>query len=156
MSKDHDTGCDRRQFLCAAVRGAVACTVAGAAPFSAGCASIPRADATLIERRTLAVEVSAFEEGDGLLVHHSTLDDPVYVHRTNRAEDGGDFTAVLTTCTHRGCRAEPTGTRIVCPCHGSQFARDGQLLEGPADEPLVEFRTDVDHGTLLIRLDDEV
>ncbi len=42
------------------------------------------------------------------------------------------------TCTHLGCivrfdRGEQTWT---CPCHGSRFAIDGTVLDGPAVEPL--------------------
>ena len=50
-----------------------------------------------------------------------------------RADDG-TLTAVSPICTHLGCqvsfnRAERSWD---CPCHGSRFATDGSVLQGPA------------------------
>jgi Rieske Fe-S protein len=53
-------------------------------------------------------------------------------------DDGGTAHAVSATCTHLGCivafnDAERTWE---CPCHGSRFDVDGQVLQGPATRPL--------------------
>jgi glycine/D-amino acid oxidase-like deaminating enzyme/nitrite reductase/ring-hydroxylating ferredoxin subunit len=42
------------------------------------------------------------------------------------------------TCTHLGCIVHWNSTEQCwdCPCHGSQFAPDGQVLNGPAIRPL--------------------
>ena len=53
-------------------------------------------------------------------------------------EDDGRLQAVSARCTHLGClvgwnRADRTWE---CPCHGSRFAKDGTLLQGPATKPL--------------------
>jgi glycine/D-amino acid oxidase-like deaminating enzyme/nitrite reductase/ring-hydroxylating ferredoxin subunit len=42
------------------------------------------------------------------------------------------------TCTHLGCLVHWNGFERCwdCPCHGSQFAPDGKVLNGPAVQPL--------------------
>ncbi|WP_371663203.1 FAD-dependent oxidoreductase [Streptomyces sp. NBC_00280] len=56
------------------------------------------------------------------------------VHR----DENGQLHAVSARCTHLGCivafnRAEQAWE---CPCHGSRFTPDGQILQGPAVQPL--------------------
>jgi Rieske Fe-S protein len=50
----------------------------------------------------------------------------------------GELSAVSATCTHLGCRVHWNALEESwdCPCHGSRFAPDGRVLEGPALEPL--------------------
>jgi len=54
-----------------------------------------------------------------------------------RAEDG-TLHAVSLRCTHLGClvRFNAAERSWDCPCHGSRFALDGSVLEGPAVQPL--------------------
>ena len=51
---------------------------------------------------------------------------------------GGELFAVSPVCTHLGCKVHwnSVETSWDCPCHGSRFAPDGTLLEGPALVPL--------------------
>ena len=49
-------------------------------------------------------------------------------------DESGELVAVSPRCTHLGCqvnwnRAERSGD---CPCHGSRFSPDGEVLHGPA------------------------
>jgi len=44
--------------------------------------------------------------------------------------------AISTVCTHLGCIVRPTANGFECPCHGSRFAADGSVLQGPAPQPL--------------------
>jgi cytochrome b6-f complex iron-sulfur subunit len=49
--------------------------------------------------------------------------------------------ALYKACTHLDCMFDwnPQESKFICPCHGSQFARDGQLLTGPAPRSLDHF-----------------
>lgn len=50
---------------------------------------------------------------------------------------GGSFAAFSTVCPHQGCAvAAVEGATIVCPCHGSRFALDGSVEQGPATSGL--------------------
>lgn len=52
--------------------------------------------------------------------------------------------AESAVCTHLGCltRPNPNEDGFFCPCHGSRFALDGRVLDGPAPRPLEHFRVD--------------
>ena len=63
-----------------------------------------------------------------------------------------NITAFSPKCTHLGCAYHWANAdrRFVCPCHGSQFGIDGQVLHGPATRPLDRYETKVEAGELLI------
>ncbi|NUS74563.1 MAG: FAD-dependent oxidoreductase [Corynebacteriales bacterium] len=60
--------------------------------------------------------------------------DKVAVYTDNQ----GESHAVSATCTHLGCTVEFNEADITwdCPCHGSRFAADGTVIQGPANEDL--------------------
>jgi nitrite reductase/ring-hydroxylating ferredoxin subunit len=64
----------------------------------------------------------------------------------------GLFHAFDDTCTHMGCSlagGDLEGTTVICPCHGSEFdVRSGEVLQGPAREPVETYETRVEGGSL--------
>lgn len=65
---------------------------------------------------------------------------------------GDEFAAVSPVCTHRQCIVDVSGTRVVCPCHGSEYDRTGRVLAGPAERPLTRYPVErKPAGELVIR-----
>ena len=52
--------------------------------------------------------------------------------------------AISLTCTHQGCSVNKAvmanGEGFVCPCHGATYDGDGQVVSGPAQENLAQFK----------------
>jgi glycine/D-amino acid oxidase-like deaminating enzyme/nitrite reductase/ring-hydroxylating ferredoxin subunit len=78
--------------------------------------------------------VSEIAPGDGAILRRGT--ERIAVHR----DDAGGVHAVSARCTHLGCLVRFNGAERSwdCPCHGSRFAVDGAVLEGPAVAPLAQ------------------
>jgi cytochrome b6-f complex iron-sulfur subunit len=72
----------------------------------------------------------------------------VYIVRTEQG-----FFAESAICTHLGCitKWNPIDGLIECPCHGSRFKRDGEVVRGPAPRPLPHMAIHLmPDGTLLV------
>jgi cytochrome b6-f complex iron-sulfur subunit len=50
------------------------------------------------------------------------------------------FSALSLVCPHLGCTVEPQPEGFSCPCHGSRFGLQGQLVRGPASQALTVLR----------------
>jgi Rieske Fe-S protein len=62
------------------------------------------------------------------------------------ARDASGVYAMTTTCTHAGCDLSGgvASDQITCPCHGSVFDANGNVLSGPAPSPLVHYAVAID------------
>lgn len=139
------SACDRRAFVgrCAAV---------ALAPLLAGCASLVLRPVTPIDGRIelpLRMYPELAEPGGSLRLQPAGSDEPLYV----LVLEDGSVAALSPTCTHLGCTVEISGPRLVCPCHGSTYDRDGRVLQGPAERSLTRFRVDrTTDATIIIHL----
>ncbi|HEU4403057.1 MAG TPA: Rieske 2Fe-2S domain-containing protein, partial [Candidatus Polarisedimenticolia bacterium] len=89
----------------------------------------------------------------------SPLDYPDGTLRVNKEQKAdivggaGGVYALSAVCTHLGCitRFRADEKVIACPCHGSRFDLEGNVVHGPAPRPLpwLEVRTDPS-GILLV------
>jgi glycine/D-amino acid oxidase-like deaminating enzyme/nitrite reductase/ring-hydroxylating ferredoxin subunit len=78
--------------------------------------------------------VADLETGEGRVARID--DELVAVHRA----DDGRLRAVSAVCTHLGCIVSwnPAERSWDCPCHGSRFAPDGRVIQGPAVADLAD------------------
>ena len=75
-------------------------------------------------------------------------EDPVYL----LALDGGGFAAVSSICTHRACTVDLGGPGLACPCHGSEYDREGKVVKGPASRALTRYAIRVSGDELVIEV----
>jgi len=64
-----------------------------------------------------------------------------------------ELIAVNPTCTHAGCTVEwqANGKKFICPCHGTEFAKDGKVLLGMATEPLKTYQVKIKDNSVLVQ-----
>ncbi|MDF1563644.1 MAG: ubiquinol-cytochrome c reductase iron-sulfur subunit [Deltaproteobacteria bacterium] len=54
--------------------------------------------------------------------------------------EGDSFMAISTVCTHLGCTVKATEIGFDCPCHGSSYDSEGNVVAGPAPKALSWYR----------------
>ena len=66
----------------------------------------------------------------------------------------GAYRAFSNVCTHAGCGVDRfERSRMICPCHGSEYDTSGVNVEGPAPEPLRRLALMFDSGLRVIRIE---
>jgi Rieske Fe-S protein len=63
------------------------------------------------------------------------------------------FRALSVECPHSGCAvSNVSGSKLVCPCHGSEFDSSGRRLAGPAPTGLTELTSTFDAESRTLRV----
>ena len=133
----------RREFVERSVGAILGASLLGA------CASlvtrtITPVDGTLRLALTHYPELTA--EGGSLKVLPKGAEDPIYVLALGNRR----FAALSPICTHLGCTVEIEEGRLACPCHGSNYDREGRVLRGPAERPLDRYRAELTSDDVLV------
>lgn len=128
--------------------GAVSVTVAGAAGLSAcggdAAETVQSAASEAAGAVSDAVAAADVPVGGGVVL------EPAKTVITQPSD--GEYKAFTAVCTHQGCLVTKVENgRIVCPCHGSAFdAATGEVLQGPATQPLAEKTVTLDGDSLSV------
>ena len=142
MSRPDGTSLDRREFVTTC-----ACLLAGG--LVSACASLAARPVPITDGRirlALAEHPELTRPGGSLKILPQGATDALYVLRL----DDGQFAVISPICTHQGCTVDIQGPRLVCPCHGSTYDREGRVLRGPAQRSLARFTATVSDGALVV------
>lgn len=61
--------------------------------------------------------------------------------------------AVSRRCTHQGCTVNlpsAPGANLTCPCHGSVFTTQGQVVSGPAQSNLTAYPAVIEGNEVVV------
>ncbi len=115
-----------------------------------GCAAAPVFRGALSGGRLAIPRASLVrdeEDLEVLVVRVADATDPILLVRRGP----GAFVALSARCTHQGCHVRPSRGFLVCPCHGSTFGSDGEVVRGPAQAPLARYPVEVtDRGIEIV------
>ncbi|OFY68791.1 MAG: hypothetical protein A3G23_03085 [Bacteroidetes bacterium RIFCSPLOWO2_12_FULL_37_12] len=109
------------------------------ATFLSGCAGINYIQGVDFKNKT-GITLNEFKIQSFVVLENAHFRKPVLIYKKSDAE----FTSVSLRCTHKGCELDPSGNKLVCPCHGSEFSFEGKVLNPPAKDDLQKFQTSFD------------
>ncbi len=68
--------------------------------------------------------------------------------------ENNNLSALNPTCTHQQCTVEwrQSSSSLYCPCHGSEFATDGTVIQGPAEQPLSSYAVQEEGSSVLVKV----
>ena len=150
----------RREFFLQSVKAALLASSAGAlvaflescsnpsGPNGGGGPSLQTIQTTATNNViSLTIDSSSPLSGVGTAALVEYQNGPVLVARTSQTA----FVALTAICTHQGCTISSysNGT-YTCPCHGSQFDVNGNVVRGPASRSLVKYATSFANNVLTI------
>lgn len=134
------------------------CKGMAAAPFlpvmtvlgTIGCAAVPVYHGALVDGRIAVLRKEldrTHHKSKVFVVQISELEYPIFIVQ----QRANTYHALSVRCTHQGCRVRPSRNSFVCPCHGSTFDFEGNVIHGPAKAPLQRFEVEVTaHGIEVI------
>lgn len=144
---DQKTQVSRRAFLTCAAAGTAGTALGGLL----GCAAALTYPATVVNGQ-IFLSRSELEQLAGanrpVVVKAPNFPDPVLLIPV----DEKTFRAVSARCTHLGCHVRSAKNFLVCPCHGSTFDLEGEVVRGPAQRALTTYPVEINGDRIKIIL----
>lgn len=146
-----DEGCSRRALL----RGLGVACAAAVIPGVTGCmqqgSDLPNATTTSCGGSVcidLAQTGNAALTSAGGAMLVDIASDTVMVIRTSATA----VIALSAICTHSGCSMnfDASSSLVVCPCHGSEFDEQGNVVRGPARRPIKVYTASLANDVITV------
>ena len=149
---DNSRELSRRRFIALASGLALPVLVVGCRndakgdpPGTAGGRTAEDADAASVSIALSDYPALAEDKGYATLAASGDMADVLLVR------DGDTVHAFVNVCTHQACALEPDGEAGLIRCdrncgHGSIYAMDGRVLQGPSLSDLYEYESELDAG----------
>ncbi len=138
---------DRRSFVKQSCTVCLAVGAGMAISSLSSCATLP-VYKTAIANNKISVPVSLFAQSDFQIIQPKDL----YYNIGLRKESNNTYTALLLRCTHADNQLTPTGNGFKCTLHGSAFNKEGQVTQGPAEQSLKKYLTEIISDNIIIHL----
>ncbi len=88
---------------------------------------------------------------DGIAAEFKVNGKPAYLLHTV-INGRATYTALLRRCSHSGCTVKFSfiSKKLECPCHGSSFDVEGNVLSGPAKKGLTRLDVREESGKVIV------
>lgn len=139
---------DRRKFV---KQTCSLCLAAGSGMLVASLASCGAAlpvYKTAVADNRVTVPINLFTGTDFQLIQPKSM----YYNIGLKKEKDGNYTALLLRCTHADNQLIPAGNGFRCTLHGSTFDKEGAVTNGPAQNPLKKYTTEIQDNNIIIHL----
>lgn len=141
---DNSSGVSRRAFVgatCATFLASVLAACGGGDGGTGGITEPPPAGSTTFTGGVVTLnlaQIPALTASNGHLV--LALADGSRRADLAIVNVSGTYKAFSSICTHEGCTVNGyNGSRLICPCHGSEYDLTGKVVAGPAPTALREY-----------------
>lgn len=111
-------------------------------------AEVTRKDSTITIAKSEFIIEEKERQRNFVLVETAESDFPICIYKRNEEE----YVASLMKCTHQGCELNIGGGIYSCPCHGSEFNTQGEVLDGPATKKLKTYKIITDDQNIYLQL----
>ena len=94
----------------------------------------------------ITVPLTAFASQNKTVVNGPNNEYSIFLNKKSDTE----IEAIQLKCTHRGHSVNVEDAKLHCPLHGSEFDLDGNVIHGPAKDPLKRYPVTIENGNAVI------